>query len=63
MQPQLTIPGGNFPGMGFAAENSAALSHIRIVPDPVNNQLVIQATAQEYEEIRQTLRDLDIIPR
>ncbi|MCH7978823.1 MAG: type II secretion system secretin GspD [Acidobacteria bacterium] len=58
MQPQLTIPGGNFPGMGFAA-----LSHIRIVPDPVNNQLVIQATAQEYEQIRQTLRDLDIIPR
>ncbi len=38
-------------------------SPIRIVPDPVNNQLVIQATAQEYEQIRQTLRDLDIIPR
>ena len=60
--PQLTIPGAGFPAMGFATE-PAMLSHVRIVPDPVNNQLVIQATAQEYEEIRQTLRDLDIIPR
>ena len=38
-------------------------THIRIVPDTINNQLLIQATAQEYEEIRRTLRDLDIVPR
>ncbi len=42
-------------GVGF--------SHIRIVPDPVNNQLLIQATAQEYEEIQRTLESLDIVPR
>ena len=29
----------------------------------VNNQLVIQCTAQEYEQIRETLKDLDIVPR
>lgn len=39
------------------------LSHLRIVPDVVNNLLVIQATAQEYERIRQLLQDLDIVPR
>ena len=60
--PQLALPGGSFLAAGLAAE-PARLSHIRIVPDRVNNQLVIQATAQEYEEIRQTLRDLDIVPR
>ncbi|MBI3933481.1 MAG: type II secretion system secretin GspD [Acidobacteria bacterium] len=38
-------------------------SHIRIVPDPINNQILIQATAQEYEDIRRTLHDLDIVPR
>ena len=38
--PQLTIPGAGFPPMGFATE-PAMLSHVRIVPDPVNNQLVI----------------------
>ena len=60
--PQMALPGGSFLAAGLAAE-PAMLSHIRIVPDRVNNQLVIQATAQEYEEIRQTLRDLDIVPR
>jgi general secretion pathway protein D len=39
------------------------LSHLRIVPDLLNNQLVIQATTQEYEQIQQILRDLDIVPR
>ena len=60
--PQMGLPGSSFQATGLAAE-PAVLSHVRIVPDPVNNQLVIQATAQEYEEIRQTLRDLDIVPR
>ena len=52
------IPGGAFPG-GPGGE----FSHLRIVPDPINNLLVIQATAQEYEQIRQMLRELDIVPR
>ena len=60
---QLTAPGRGLPGMGLGTAATAALSHIRIVPDTINNQLVIQATAQEYEQIRQTLQQLDIIPR
>jgi general secretion pathway protein D len=46
-----------------AAPAGSDLAHIRIVPDPVNNQIVIQATAQEYEEMRRTLQELDIVPR
>ncbi|MBI4464611.1 MAG: type II secretion system secretin GspD [Acidobacteria bacterium] len=53
-----TTPGA-IPLAGFAPEPT----HIRIVADSINNQLVIQATAQEYEQIRQTLQDLDIVPR
>lgn len=38
-------------------------SPVRIVPDPINNLLIIQATAQDYEVLRQTLKDLDVLPR
>ncbi|HWP86093.1 MAG TPA: type II secretion system secretin GspD [Terriglobia bacterium] len=38
-------------------------SHIRIVPDTINNQILVQSTAQEFEEIRRTLQSLDIVPR
>jgi general secretion pathway protein D len=41
----------------------AGFSHIRIVADRINNQIVIQSTAQEYEELRRTLQELDIVPR
>ena len=36
---------------------------IRIVPDPVNNLVLVQATQQEWEAIRGTLLDLDAPPR
>jgi general secretion pathway protein D len=55
----MVIPAAPLP----AAPQSSESSHIRIVPDVVNNQIVIQATAQEYEEMRRTLQDLDIVPR
>ena len=54
---------GVFPGTVAAGLTVAPLSPLRIVPDIINNLLVIQATAQEYEQIRQMLRDLDIVPR
>jgi len=54
-------PAGLLPG--GATTPGAPLSHIRIVPDAINNMLVIQATAQEYEQIRQMLKELDIVPR
>jgi general secretion pathway protein D len=51
------------PGAARGQAADPALSHLRIVPDIINNLLVIQATAQEYERIGQMLRDLDIVPR
>ena len=52
------LPGGGFPG-GAGTE----FSHIRIVPEAINNLLMIQASTQEYEQIRQMLKDLDVVPR
>jgi len=45
------------------AAGGAEATHIRIVPDSINNQILIQSTAQEFEDIKRTLRDLDIVPR
>ncbi len=38
-------------------------SLVRIVPDMVNNLLIVQSTQQEWEVIRKTLGQLDIAPR
>ena len=35
----------------------------RIVPNPFDNTLLIQATRQEYESIQKLLRDVDVPPR
>src|SRR5262245_7236154 len=37
--------------------------NVRIVPDEINNALVIQSTPQEYDELKRTIEELDIIPR
>jgi len=36
---------------------------VRMTTDPVNNSLIIQSTAQQYSEILNTLKQLDVIPR
>jgi general secretion pathway protein D len=35
----------------------------RIVSDAVNNMLIVQCSPQEWEEIRTTVQELDIVPR
>jgi general secretion pathway protein D len=35
----------------------------RIVPDINNNNLIVQCTPQEWEDIKVTLQDLDLLPR
>ncbi len=35
----------------------------RVVPNPLDNSLLIQATPQQYEQIRKLLRELDVPPR
>jgi general secretion pathway protein D len=39
------------------------VGQLRIVADTINNQLVIQATPQDYQAIEQTIRELDVLPR
>ncbi len=36
---------------------------VRVTTDPVNNALIFQCTAQQYSEILNTLKQLDVIPR
>lgn len=36
---------------------------VRIVPDPATNSLIIFGTAQEFQNIKNILKELDIIPR
>jgi general secretion pathway protein D len=46
------VPGGGFGGRGP-----------RVIANPMNNTLLVQATAQEYESILQLIKELDIPPR
>ena len=54
--------GESFEG-GVAQTLRAAEPSIRIVPDPINNLVLVQATQQEWDTIRGTLLDLDAPPR
>ncbi len=36
---------------------------VRIVPDPATNSLIIAGTAQEFQNIRNILKQIDIVPR
>ncbi len=36
---------------------------LRIVPDPATNSLIIYGTAQEFQNIKNILKELDLIPR
>ena len=46
-----------------AVASQGATVGIRIVPDVINNLIVVQATQQEWEVIRKTLGQLDFPPR
>ena len=61
----MAVPGPSPAGAAAVAGSAGGSedSHIRIVSDPVNNQILIQCTAQEFEDIKRTLQNLDIVPR
>ena len=64
-----TVAGGNAEGQtGSVAPDAGPQafvpsSDIRIIADEINNALVIQASAQEYAAIEDTIRQLDVLPR
>lgn len=49
--------------LGAAQAQAAAMRVPRVVPNPFDNTLLIQATPQEYEQILKLLRELDVPPR
>ena len=49
--------------LGNAQMNQQMARIPRIMPNPMDNSLLIQATAQEYEGITKLLRELDVSPR
>ena len=46
-----------------AAPAAQAQEQLRIVPDPATNSLIIYGTAQEFQNVKNILKDLDAIPR
>jgi len=58
------LGGGDLTGTYLGnAQGGAALRGPRVIANPMNNTLLIQATAQEYESIEQLVRELDVPPR
>jgi general secretion pathway protein D len=53
---------GNYLGMG-AMGGPGGVRIPRIIPNPMDNTLLIQGTTQEYEGIMKLLKDLDVSPR
>jgi general secretion pathway protein D len=49
-------------GTAVAAVNSRP-QDVKIIADGTRNQIIVQATAPVYEEIRRTIEQLDILPR
>jgi len=49
--------------LGYGGSGSWMPQSPRIVPNPFDNTLLIQATRQEYEQILKLLKDLDVSPR
>lgn len=45
------------------ARSASGETTLRIVPDHINNMIIVQCTPSEWEEIRATMIELDIIPR
>ena len=52
---------GSYLGYGYGGGFYGRIPHV--VPNPLDNSLLIQATTQEYEQILKLLKDLDVPPR
>jgi general secretion pathway protein D len=57
-----SVPGAPRPATP-AVPGAKPEEQLRIVPDPGTNSLIIYGTVQEFQNIKNILKDLDIIPR
>ncbi len=49
--------------LGNATQGTSGAKVPRVIPNPLDNTLLIQATPQDYQEILKLLRQLDVPPR
>jgi general secretion pathway protein D len=56
------VPGAPKPPVP-SAPGAKPEEQVRIVPDPATNSLIIYGTAQEFQNIKNILKELDIMPR
>ena len=57
------VPAPAEPPRPAAPPAARAQEQLRIVPDPATNSLIIYGTAQEFQNIKNILKELDIMPR
>jgi general secretion pathway protein D len=51
-------------GLGMEeAEGEQPQGNIRVIPDPVNNSIIIQSTAADFAEVVKILNEIDVLPR
>ncbi len=56
-------PGAQRPPAAPGAQGTRPEEQLRIVADPATNSLVIYGTAQEFQNVKNILKELDIVPR
>ena len=61
--PAVEISPGTLPSVDVAPSGARLSAELRVIADTINNQLVIQATPQDYQTVERTIEDLDILPR
>ena len=58
------LPGApRAPAPGAAAATARPEEQLRIVADPATNSLIVYGTAQEFQNIKNILKELDAVPR
>ncbi len=57
------LSGGGVTGAGLRDRPRSLTGDVVIIPDEVNNALVIRANAADYAKIKKTIETLDILPR
>src|SRR5262245_4532252 len=61
--PQPAAPQLQRPPTPQAQQQQQQQEQLRIVPDPATNSLIIYGTVQEFQNIKNILKDLDAVPR
>jgi len=62
-QQRLADQTGQYLGQGYAQPMTQQVKIPRVIPNPFDNTLLIQATPQEYQQIEKLLKQIDVPPR